>query len=85
LTEARQCLEQGRECDLLGDLLRVLILAESLDGQRFTLQEFEKLCRKYPQEGWSGHFCAMIALLLGQKELAQASNERYGTHTGAKS
>jgi len=85
LAEARQCLERGRESDLPGDLLRVLILAESPDGQRLALQEYDKLCRKYPLEGPNGHFCSMIGLLLGQKELAQSALERYGTNPGAKS
>src|SRR5262249_355267 len=67
LPEARQCLERGRESDLIGDLLRVLMVAESLDGQRLALQEYDKLCRKYRLEGMNGHYCSVIALLLGQK------------------
>jgi hypothetical protein len=70
---------------LLGDLLRVLILAESPDGLRLALQEYDKLSRKYPLEGQNARYCSMIALLLRKKELALAALEKYGTHTGARS
>jgi hypothetical protein len=82
---AAPCLERGRESDLTGDLLRVLMVAESLDGQRLALQEYDKLCRKYRLEGMNGHYCSVIALLLGQKGLAQTALEKYGTNSGAKS
>ena len=85
LTEARQCLERGRESDLPGDLLRVLILAESPDGQRLALEEYDELCRKYRLEGLNGYYGSNIAMLLGKKELAPAALEKFGTHSGAKS
>jgi serine/threonine protein kinase len=85
LPEARQCLERGRESGLLGDLLRVLIVAESPDGQRLALQEYDNLCRKYRLEGRNEHYSSVIALLLGQKELAQAALEKEGARTGGKS
>jgi tetratricopeptide (TPR) repeat protein len=83
--EVKRCLERRRETDLMGDLVRVLTLAELTDGKRQALQEYDKLIQKYPLEGWNARHVSLIALLLGKRELALAAYEKYGTHTRVRS
>ena len=77
--EALQCLDRRRQTDLMGDLLRVLVLAELHDGPRLALQEYDKLTRKYPlEEPADLERCRAPLLVLGKKELAlAASNPDY--------
>jgi hypothetical protein len=83
--EALKCLDRRRQGEMLGDVMRAFVLAESPDGPRLALQEHDKITRKYPLDPWSLRFCRDILLLLGKKELALASFKKFGSVPGLKS
>src|SRR5262249_44402107 len=85
LTEAMEALDRRRQTDLMGDLTKVLILAELPDGSRLALQEYDKLTRKYPLDGANPFGCYLIAILLGHKDRALAAFEKSNFQAGARS
>jgi serine/threonine protein kinase len=65
---ALQCLDQRREKDVWGDVMRALVLAEMPDGRRLALEEYEKNNRNHPREvlePWRN-----VLLLLEKKEVS---------------
>src|SRR5262249_18062362 len=67
-TQALHCLDQRRQTDVSGDMMRAFILAELPDGARLALQEYDNMTRKYPDE--ETRYFMLILLLLGKKDQA---------------
>src|SRR5262249_6822024 len=65
--EALDCIDQRRQPDLLGDVLRLFVLVELADnGPRRAREEYEKATRN-PPEDLLGQWRDLL-LLLGEKE-----------------
>src|SRR5262249_19548071 len=67
--QALQCLDQRRQRDVSGEVIRALVLAET-DGRRLALEEYKKNNRNHPreiQEPWIA-----VLLLLEKKEVSVA-------------
>jgi serine/threonine protein kinase len=71
--EALKLLDQRRQPDLGGDVLRLFLLAELPDGPRQALEEYQKLEMAYPEAGWPMRTKNEVLLFLGRKEQALAS------------
>jgi tetratricopeptide (TPR) repeat protein len=76
-SEAVECLDQRRRADMPGDVARAFVLAELPDGPRLALEECNQLAIKYPQDGWELLFRSDALLLLGRKEQALATRQRF--------
>jgi hypothetical protein len=71
--EALKLLDQRRQPDVGGDVLRLFLLAELPDGPRLALDEYQKFEKAYSQEGWQMRAKSEVLLFLGRKEQALAS------------
>jgi hypothetical protein len=71
--EALQLLDQRRQPDLLGDELRLFLLAELPDGPLQALAEYQRFAKTYTKEGmWPIRTKVDVLLFLGRKKDAQA-------------
>src|SRR5262249_8001534 len=73
VNEAINCLEQRRQSDFFGDVLRAYLLAEAV-GKHAALAEYNKLAQMYLKE--SGLSLGGLLLFLGEKEKAEADFQR---------
>jgi serine/threonine protein kinase len=71
--EALRLLDQRRQPDLGGDVMRLFTLAELPDGPRLALAEYQKFEIAYPQEGWQARAKSEVLLFLGRNEQALAT------------
>ena len=71
--EALKLLDERRQPDLGGDVMRLFLLAELPDGPRRALAEYQKFEIAYPQEGWQMRTKSEVLLFLGRKEQALAT------------
>jgi tetratricopeptide (TPR) repeat protein len=77
ISDALKCLDQRRQADLIGDITRAFLLAESADDLSLAVDEHDKLTRRYPQEVWGLRFRSYLLLFLGRKEQALGSLRRF--------
>jgi serine/threonine protein kinase len=69
-SEALKFLDQRRQPDLGGDVMRLFLLAELPDGLRQALNDCQKFANAYRQGGWQMRTRSEILLFLGRKEEA---------------
>ncbi|MFO0915129.1 MAG: protein kinase [Pirellulales bacterium] len=72
IAEALASLDQRRQTDVLGNTIRVFLLAESADNLEPAIDEYEKLAQRYPKNGWELRFRSYVLMFLGRKEDARA-------------
>jgi tetratricopeptide (TPR) repeat protein len=71
IAEGLEYLALRQQGDLQGDITRAFLLAELPDGSRLAFDEYEKLTKKYPEQGMGLQYRRDLLLLLGRKEQAQ--------------
>jgi serine/threonine protein kinase len=70
--DALRLVDQRRQPDLAGDVMRVFLMAELPNGPRLALDEYQRFARRYPQEGLPMRTTGEALLFLGRKEEALA-------------
>jgi serine/threonine protein kinase len=75
--EALACFDRRQQRDLIGDVTRGFVLAESPGGPRRALEESDKLARTYARETWELRYRAYLLLFLGRKGQALATLRRF--------
>jgi serine/threonine protein kinase len=69
--EALKLLDQRRQPERLGNMMRVFLLAELPDRPHPALEEYQKFAREYSPEGLSTQAKGVVLQFLGRKEQAQ--------------